>query len=210
MCITPTILLTLAIYSGQSAARMQHTTNRMQAAVHLSGYGLYAGDGAQEHSEGVGVGVEKHKQTVSLHFDLGPEDDVGLKVTEACEGHGLSDEGCDTVMQQVGLRFSDYQGSTRAQLASMPFSQAFARLMGMRPREGSTGGQWPLETFAEVSEAAYSSDHFRDIAAWWRYQEMVGEAMEENVDYQHFARSTKLTVLEGFQPADHSYTDYTS
>ena len=190
MGITPlsAILLTLALYSGQGAARMQHTTNRLQAGVHLSGYGLYAGDGAQENSDGAGVAEEQQKQTVSLHFDLGPEDDVGLKVTEACERHGLSDEGCDAVMQQVGARFSDYQGSARAQLASMSFAQAFARLFGMRPREGSTGDQWPLETFAEVSEAAYSSDHFRDIAAWWRYQEMVGEAMEEDVDYQHFAR----------------------
>jgi len=134
------------------------------------------------------VAKERQKQTVSLHFDLGPEDDVGLKVTEACKRHGLSDEGGDAVMQQVGARFSDYQGSVRTQLASMSFAQAFDRLFGMRPREGSTGGQWPLETFAEVSEAAYSSDHFRDIAAWWRYQEMVGEAMEEDVDYQHFAR----------------------
>ena len=126
------------------------------------------GDGAHEEADG-----EQQKQVVSLHFDLGPEDDVGLKVMEACERHGLSADGCDAVMQQVGVRFSDYQGSTRAQLASMSFAQAFARLFGMRPREGRDGaaeGAWPLQSFAEVSEAAYSSESFRDIAAWWRYQ----------------------------------------
>ena len=102
------------------------------------------GDGAHEEADG-----EQQKQVVSLHFDLGPEDDVGLKVMEACERHGLSADGCDAVMQQVlaccrcsafpgqclrlnpnpqnwqvGVRFSDYQGSTRAQLASMSFAQA--------------------------------------------------------------------------------------
>jgi len=34
--------------------------------------------------------------------------------------------GCDAVMQQVGVRFSEYQGSARALLASMTFSQVCA------------------------------------------------------------------------------------
>jgi hypothetical protein len=58
-------------YLALSAARMQHTTNRLQVGVYLSGYGLYAeteGDALQDGDEG-----ERKKEVVSLHFDLSPE-----------------------------------------------------------------------------------------------------------------------------------------
>lgn len=94
------VLLSCCAHFG--AGKMQHTTNRLQAGVHLSGYGLYS---APEH-DNLAETTEREKETVSLHFDLGPEDDVGLKVLEACERKGLSEDGCDAVMQQVGSRFS--------------------------------------------------------------------------------------------------------
>lgn len=156
--------------------------------VHLSGFGLYAEASTNDVLPDQDAAVERKKEVVALHFDFGPEDDVGLQVMEACEKKGLSEDGCEAVMQQVGNRFSDYQGSARAQLASMTFSQAFARLFGMRRKDGgSPGDDAPFESFAVAAEAAYSSDSFVDIGAWWRYQEMVGEALADEADYAHFA-----------------------
>lgn len=189
------------------AGKMQHTTNRLQVGVYLSGYGLYSrpapelGDLAER--------VDAAKEDVSLHFDLSPEDDVGLKVLEACERNALSDDGCDAVMQQVGSRFSgklsrdaasalslalfrslaprgigrshlpltftlrllpEYQGSARALLASMTYSEAFARLFRMRQRDGSGAADASVyDSFAVAAEAAYSSDVFVDIGSWWRW-----------------------------------------
>ena len=69
-------LILVPAYAPCAAARMQHTTNRLQAGVHLAGYGLYV------ESEGAVLeeGSAGAKDAVALHFDLGPEDDIGLKV----------------------------------------------------------------------------------------------------------------------------------
>ena len=101
----------------------------------MSGYGLYAD---AEDSDQPGDQASGKREVVALDFDLGPEDDPGLKVMEVCDQKGLSEAGCEAVMQQVGHRFSDYQGGVRALLASMTFPQAFGRLLGMRKR--SAGG----------------------------------------------------------------------
>ena len=115
------------------------------------------------------------------------------QVLEACESRRLSEAGCEAVMQQVGVRFSEYQGSARALLASMTFAQAFSRLLGMRRKdsgggdESQRGGLHVYDSFADAADAGYSSDSFVDIASWWRYQEMVGEAMVDVTDYARFA-----------------------
>jgi hypothetical protein len=105
------------------AGRMQHTTNRLQAGVHLTGFGLYANG---EVAEGAG---EREKEVVSLNFDLGPEDDVGLKVLAACELKGLSEDGCEAVMQQVGNRFSGKHKHKSANTQSAPFSEFVVLLL---------------------------------------------------------------------------------
>lgn len=141
----------------------QHMTHRLQVSV-----------GGRD----VGDGEEQTGESFSVALDLSPQDDVGMEVFGACEEKQLSETACQAVMEEIGRRFSEYQDSARGLLASMSFSEAFSRLLGMKAE---------YETFPEAAEKALGSENFVDITAWWHFQEMVGEGLADVTDLSHFA-----------------------